>query len=70
MISTDTESKPQTDRPVGQPWTVAEAARFLRIGERSLHRYIAAGRVPSIRFGDRRLVADDVVRKLASRGLT
>jgi excisionase family DNA binding protein len=52
----------------GAPWSIPDAARFLAVSERHLHRLLDAGKVRSVRLGRRRLIPDPEVRRLADEG--
>ncbi len=55
-------------RPPGSPWSIPDAAAFLTISERHLHRLLDASRVKSVRLGRRRLIPDTEVQRLAREG--
>lgn len=55
-------------RTPGSPWPIADAATFLSISERHLHRLLDAGKVKSVRLGRRRLIPDAEVQRLAREG--
>jgi excisionase family DNA binding protein len=55
-------------RPGGAPWPIHEAAGFLAVSARHLHRLIEAGRIKSILLGRRRLIPDTEVQRLAREG--
>ena len=62
-----------TDRPIprspaGPPLSIRDAARFLGISERHLHRLLDANKVRSVRIGRRRLIPAGEVGRLADRG--
>jgi hypothetical protein len=57
------------DHPAGAPWAVRDAARFLNISERNLHRLLVSKKVKSILIGRRRLVPDEIVRQVAANGV-
>jgi len=65
-------SKPSTlllpAHPAGSPWPFAEAARYLGVSVRHLHRLADLERVRTIRLGRRRLVPDGEVQRLARDG--
>lgn len=67
-MSDATPARPPDLRPPGAPWPLAEAAEFLGISKRHLHRLLDARKVRSIRIGRRRLLTDDEVRRLAREG--
>jgi excisionase family DNA binding protein len=58
----------QPVHPPGAPWPIDEAASYLRISERHLHRLIDGGKVRSLKLGRRRLIADAEVQRLAREG--
>jgi excisionase family DNA binding protein len=56
----------------GEPWTLAEAARYLKVSQRTLSRLNQAGRLRLIRVGTRRgrvLVPDAEVQRIAAEGV-
>ena len=55
-------------RMSGSPWSVPDAAAFLRVSVRSLERMLAARKAKSIRLGGRRLIPDAEVRRLSTEG--
>ena len=55
-------------RPPGAPWPIDEAASYLAISSRHLHRLLDANKVRSVRFGRRRLIPDAEVQRLAQEG--
>ena len=55
-------------RLLGRPWPILDAAAYLTISPRHLHRLLEAGKVRSVRLGRRRLIPDDEVRRLAREG--
>jgi excisionase family DNA binding protein len=55
-------------REPGKPWGLAEAARFLGISQRTLATLVADGRIPSYKLAGRRLLADEVLRRVAREG--
>ena len=57
------------ERQPGSPWSVAEAAKFLRISQRHLIRLFVGGKVASFTLGRRRFVADAEVRRVAEGGV-
>ncbi|MBA4192363.1 MAG: DNA-binding protein [Planctomycetaceae bacterium] len=59
---------PSPTHPVGSPWSLIDAATYLGVSRRHLHRLIDAGRVRVTRIGRRVLVPDSEVRKLAGNG--
>ena len=54
--------------PPGAPWSIPEAAGFLGVSERHLHRLLDANKVKSVRLGRRRLIPASEVERLAERG--
>jgi excisionase family DNA binding protein len=59
-----------TARPEGAPWPIADAADYLCVSLRHLVRLADAQKVKTMRFGRRRMVPDDEVRRLAAEGVT
>ncbi|VTR92841.1 dna binding excisionase family domain protein : Uncultured bacterium genome assembly Metasoil_fosmids_resub OS=uncultured bacterium PE=4 SV=1: HTH_17 [Gemmata massiliana] len=55
-------------RAPGSPWPIAEAATYLSISARHLHRLLDANKVRSVRLGRRRLIPDAEVQRLARDG--
>ncbi|AMV23320.1 Helix-turn-helix domain protein [Gemmata sp. SH-PL17] len=55
-------------RPHGSPWPLDEAAAYLQISARHLHRLLDANKVRSVRLGRRRLIPDTEVQRLACDG--
>ena len=68
MSTPSTHPDPPADHPAGSPWPLPEAAEFLSISKRHLHRLIDSRKVKSIVIGRRRLVPDDEVQRLAREG--
>ncbi len=62
------QSSPLGHQP-GAPWPLREAAPFLAISVRHLHRLADANLVRTIRLGRRRLIPDVEVMRLASEGI-
>jgi excisionase family DNA binding protein len=56
------------EHPPGAPWSIADAASFLGVSDRHLHRLIDQDAVKTIRLGRRRLIPDAEVARLASGG--
>ena len=56
-------------RVAGAPWPMDAAATFLAVSRRTLDRAAKDGSLRTIRLGRRRLIADEEVRRLATRGL-
>lgn len=67
MVTT-TPQQPAPTRPAGAPWPISDAAAFLTISERHLHRLLDAGKVRSLRIGRRRLIPDSEVQRLSTHG--
>lgn len=61
-------SLPARARQSGSPWPIPEAAAFLSVSARHLHRLIDARKVKSILLGRRRLLPDSEVQRLAQEG--
>ena len=59
---------PTPIRPPGAPWPIPDAANFLSVSVRHLHRLLDAGKVKSVRLGRRRLIPDSEVQRLARSG--
>lgn len=55
-------------RPAGAPWPIRDAAAYLAISTRHLHRLIDGGKAKALRIGRRVLLADAEVRRLAEQG--
>ena len=55
-------------RQSGSPWPIPDAASFLSVSARHLHRLIDARKVKSILLGRRRLLPDSEVQRLAQEG--
>lgn len=53
-------------RQHGSPWTLPEVALHVRLSLATVERRVRSGELPSFKIGARRLVADAVVRALAS----
>ena len=70
MAGDDLQREPQPDAapPPAPPWPLAEAWRFLHVSERHFRRLIRAGKVRSIKIGERVLVPDAEVRRVAEHG--
>lgn len=68
MPTPPTRTDPPDVHATGSPWPLREAATYLSISKRHLHRLIDARKVKSIVIGRRRLVPDDEVRRLAREG--
>jgi len=54
--------------PPGSPWSIPDAALFLTVSTRHIHRLIDAGKVRSVRLGRRKLIPDSEVQRLAREG--
>jgi excisionase family DNA binding protein len=65
----NTTTRGTPDRQPGAPWSFQEAAQFLGISTRHLHRLADLKKVRTIRLGRRRLLPDDDIRRLANEGL-
>ena len=63
-----THTSATPNRPPGASWPIQDAARFLTISERHLHRLLDAHKVRSLRLGRRRLIPDAEVQRLAREG--
>ena len=59
---------PQPTRQPGSPWSISAAASFLAISSRHLIRLIDSRKVKSIVLGQRRLLPDAEVQRLAAEG--
>jgi excisionase family DNA binding protein len=57
-----------SNRPPGAPWSIANAATFLGVSPRHLHRLLASSKVKSVRIGRRRLIPASEVERLAQQG--
>lgn len=57
---------PPGDRPAGAPWSYADAARFLGVGQTILREMVRSGKLRAARIGRRVLIPDDAVRALAA----
>ena len=71
MSSTPTAAPSPTAssaHPAGAPWSIQEAAAYLAISTRHLHRLLDAGRVRSVRIGRRVLIPDAELKRLAEHG--
>jgi excisionase family DNA binding protein len=55
-------------RPPGAPWPLDQAAGFLGVSKRHLHRLIDCRKAKALRIGRRVLLADAEVRRLAEQG--
>lgn len=55
-------------RPTGPPWTIPDAAAFMRVSPRHFATLIAKRQVRVIRLGRRVLVPDDEMARLAREG--
>ncbi|WP_020473413.1 helix-turn-helix domain-containing protein [Zavarzinella formosa] len=69
-MPTNLDSVSASSRTNGSPWPLHDAAKFLNVSHRHLIRLIDAGKVQTIRFGRRVLVADAEVRRLAECGVS
>lgn len=68
MTATTPQVYPQPARAPGSPWPITDAAQFLRVSTRHIHRLLDAGKVRSLRLGRRRLIPDTEVQRLAREG--
>ncbi|QEL14036.1 helix-turn-helix domain-containing protein [Limnoglobus roseus] len=70
MTAVALPSKPMpTDRLPGQPWPIADAAKFFALSIRSLTRAAEAGKLRVVRIGRLVYVPDAEVRRVANDGL-
>lgn len=60
-------TNPPTRSP-GSPWSIQDAAQFLNVSKRHIHRLLDANKVRSLRLGRRRLIPDAEVQRLARDG--
>lgn len=68
-MSTSNPTMPDPSvRPPGSPWSINDAARFLHVSTRHLHRLLDVNKVRSLRLGRRRLIPDVEVQRLAREG--
>jgi len=67
-MATTNSQPPAPTRPAGAPWPIPDAATFLTISERHLHRLLDAGKVRSLRIGRRRLIPDSEIQRLSTQG--
>jgi excisionase family DNA binding protein len=63
-----TPNAPLSPRPAGAPWSIQDAAKFLTVSARHVHRLLDAGKLRSVRLGRRRLIPDSEVQRLAREG--
>lgn len=63
-----TTQPPLSLRTPGSPWSIQDAALFLHVSARHIHRFLDAKKVRSLRLGRRRLIADEEVQRLAREG--
>ena len=66
MLTSNTPTPPT--RSSGSPWSIRDAAQFLNVSTRHIHRLFDAGKVRSVRLGRRRLIPDSEVQRLAREG--
>jgi excisionase family DNA binding protein len=59
---------PSPAHAAGAPWSIQDAATYLTISMRHLHRLLDAGRVRSVRIGRRVLIPDAEIKRLAEHG--
>jgi excisionase family DNA binding protein len=67
MTATTPTPTPPSRAP-GSPWSIQDAAQFLHVSTRHIHRLLDAGKVRSLRLGRRRLIPDAEVQRLAREG--
>jgi excisionase family DNA binding protein len=68
MTTTTPNAQPQPTRSPGSPWPIADAAQYLHVSTRHIHRLLDANKVRSLRLGRRRLIPDAEVQRLAREG--
>jgi excisionase family DNA binding protein len=68
MTATTPQVQPQPARAPGSPWPINDAALFLHVSTRHLHRLLDTNKVRSLRLGRRRLIPDSEVQRLAREG--
>ncbi|HVK16388.1 MAG TPA: excisionase family DNA-binding protein [Fimbriiglobus sp.] len=68
MTTTTPQLQPEQTRAPGSPWSINDAAQFLHVSTRHLHRMLDGNKVRSLRLGRRRLIPDEEVRRLAREG--
>ena len=59
---------PATARQPGSPWTIAEAATFLKVCRATVERACRAKRIRATRFGRRVAISDDELRRVVAEG--
>ncbi len=59
---------PSATREPGSPWTIDDAARHLGISDRHLRRLAHEGKIATIRFGRRRMIAANELERVAREG--
>ena len=64
----DASDRDDRQRP-GGPWTIQAAAKFLGIGYRHLWQMIQDGRVQSFRDGQRVMIQDAEIQRVAQHGI-
>ena len=68
MTATTHQTQPQPARAAGSPWPIYDAAQFLHVSTRHLHRLLDSNKIRSLRLGRRRLIPDAEVQRLAREG--
>jgi excisionase family DNA binding protein len=68
MLTSNPPAPSPPARATGSPWPINDAALFLNVSTRHLHRLLDAGKVRSLRLGRRRLIPDAEVQRLARDG--
>lgn len=68
MPGPSAHTNPPTPAEAGGPWSIPDAAGFLRISQRHLYRLLDANKVRSVRLGRRRLIPGHEVQRLAREG--
>lgn len=58
----------QQTRPEGKPWTLAEAAEFLEVSQKTLTNRIKSNDVKAFRLGPEWRIPDDEVRRISTAG--
>ncbi len=62
-------AEPVPTHPAGAPWQFPDAARHLSVSRRTLERLADAGKLRTVRVGQRRrLIPDAEMQRLASEG--
>lgn len=68
MLTSDPPVPNPPARAPGSPWSINDAAQFLTVSTRHIHRLLDAKKVRSLRLGRRRLIPDAEVQRLAREG--